>query len=131
MYKGLPTAVLGAMPSSALYFGTYEAVKVRVLRLATWAFPLHEEASGAREGEGLGPDSGRNSGPRPMARAAAHAVAAACGNAASSLVFVPKEFVKQTLQVCRMLLGAVDDISCSSVRRAFGENVFFLGMRER
>lgn len=92
IYTGIPTAVVGAMPSSALYFGTYEAVKTRLMRVAANNFPAGPGGSREREGGG-----GR--GVHPAARAAAHAVAAACGNAASSLIFVPKEYVKQTLQV--------------------------------
>lgn len=96
IYNGIPTAVLGAMPSSALYFGTYEAVKTRLIRVAAEKFPEALEGGGGGGGvEGRGGTRGIH----PAARAGAHAVAAACGNAASSLVFVPKEYVKQTLQV--------------------------------
>ena len=96
IYTGLPTAVFGAMPSSALYFGTYESVKTRLLGAAARMFP----PDGARGG--IGNDvvrRGEGEGLHPAARAGAHAVAAACGNAASSLLFVPKEYVKQKIQV--------------------------------
>ena len=83
------------MPSSALYFGTYEAVKTRLMRVAAERFPEAPKVVGGGGEE----DGGGTGGVHPAARAGAHAVAAACGNAASSLVFVPKEYVKQTLQV--------------------------------
>uniref|UniRef100_A0A7S1XU61 Mitochondrial carrier protein n=2 Tax=Phaeomonas parva TaxID=124430 RepID=A0A7S1XU61_9STRA len=65
------------MPSSALYFGTYEFMKARLL-------PQGEEAR------------------RRMTarrRVATHAAAAASGNVASSMFFVPKEVLKQRAQV--------------------------------
>ena len=46
MYTGVPTAVLGAMPSSALYFGTYEAVKTRLMRVAAERFPAGPAGGG-------------------------------------------------------------------------------------
>jgi len=76
LYGGLGTAMVGAMPSSFVFFGTYEAMKARLTRLA-----------GERSVE---------------ARAKIHMVSAACGNAASSLIFVPKELVKQRLQAARV-----------------------------
>ena len=84
LYGGLAPAVVGAIPSSALYFGTYEAVKRR----------LKQEASnlGARNA-GSCPDLERH------IQTPIYMASAVCGNAASSLVFVPKEFVKQQLQV--------------------------------
>lgn len=100
MYTGVPTAVVGAMPSSALYFGTYEAVKTRLMRVAADKFPAAASPTTSGGGEGGdGEGDGGSEGVHPAARAGAHAVAAACGNAASSLIFVPKEYVKQTLQV--------------------------------
>lgn len=82
------------MPSSALYFGTYEAVKSRLLGIAARVCVVSEGGDLTENGgEGL----------HPVARAGAHALAAACGNAASSLLFVPKEYVKQKIQVHRRL----------------------------
>jgi solute carrier family 25 S-adenosylmethionine transporter 26 len=74
LYGGVHPAMLGAIPSSALYFGTYESVKRRLKRAAS------QRRFHARVLPLI-----------PM-------VAAASGNAASSLVFVPKEFVKQQMQ---------------------------------
>ncbi|CAM9548800.1 unnamed protein product [Phaeothamnion confervicola] len=84
-YAGAGAAVLGAMPSSALYFGAYEAMKGRLTGLA------------ARRWVVADPTDGKRSLP-PQVRAAVHMLSAACGNAASSAIFVPKEFIKQTLQ---------------------------------
>lgn len=98
IYTGLPTAVFGAMPSSALYFGTYEAVKSRLLSIAARVCFVNEGgATGGDRGGDLTGNGGE--GLHPLARAGAHALAAACGNAASSLLFVPKEYVKQKIQV--------------------------------
>ncbi|CAN0087895.1 unnamed protein product [Scytosiphon promiscuus] len=114
IYNGIPTAVLGAMPSSALYFGTYEAVKTRLMRLAAEHFPANPEGDGGSGGGG--------GGVHPAARAGAHAVAAACGNAGSSLIFVPKEYVKQTLQASGMgAAGAVRETAKDVVRRTLRE----------
>lgn len=113
MYTGIPAAVLGAMPSSALYFGTYEAVKTRLMRVAAERFPAGA-ASGAADGGGGGGGGwgAGGGGIHPVARAGAHAIGAACGNAASSLVFVPKEYVKQTMQVGGSRVAAVEFACC-------------------
>eukprot|EP01039_Chlorochromonas_danica_P000730 gene730-793_t len=72
LYAGFLPAVVGAIPSSALYFGSYELAK-KVLR---------EDVNMTN-------------------RHLAHTLAAACGNIASSFVFVPKEAIKQQLQAYR------------------------------
>ena len=77
VYRGLWTAVVGAIPSSALYFGAYETAK-RVLQ--------HYSMSKGEISTSL---------PR---RLAFHSAAAASGNLVSSAVFVPKELIKQQLQ---------------------------------
>ena len=71
-YRGVLPATLGAIPSSALYFGAYEIMKTLISKVL--------------------PDKTFTS------RLTIHAMAAASGNALSSLVFVPKEFIKQRLQ---------------------------------
>ncbi|KAG8462364.1 hypothetical protein KFE25_012184 [Diacronema lutheri] len=76
LYGGLGTAMVGAMPSSFVFFGTYEFMKARL--------------------QALKPDCSLDE------RARIHVVSAACGNAASSLIFVPKEMVKQRLQAARV-----------------------------
>ncbi|CAM9158373.1 unnamed protein product [Choristocarpus tenellus] len=111
VYTGLPTAVLGAMPSSALYFGTYEAVKTRLMHLVA---ARAQQATGAGEESAVG---GHGRAVLPLgARAAVHVVSAACGNAASSLVFVPKEFVKQTLQQASQGMDGISVGAVSLVR---------------
>ncbi|KAJ1623022.1 mitochondrial carrier domain-containing protein [Pavlovales sp. CCMP2436] len=76
LYGGFGTAMIGAMPSSFLFFGTYEFIKQK----------LHS----------LNPDCSVEE------RARIHVMAAAAGNAVSSLIFVPKEMVKQRLQRARV-----------------------------
>jgi Mitochondrial carrier protein len=82
VFTGLATAVAGAVPSSALYFGTYEAAK-QVLRgaLPRSLSPAHNDTR--------------------WNRIVLHASAAATGNLVSSAVFVPKELIKQQLQYRR------------------------------
>jgi len=71
-YRGVIPATLGAIPSSALYFGAYETMKTILAKfIPTTTF---------------------------SSRLYIHASAAASGNALSSLIFVPKEFIKQQLQ---------------------------------
>jgi hypothetical protein len=86
LYGGVVPAVIGAIPSSALYFGAYESIKRR-LRCAA------DRAAAAPTGV----ESGlRTSGHR--FRPAIHMISAASGNMVSSLIFVPKEIVKQKRQ---------------------------------
>ncbi|KAJ1384015.1 mitochondrial carrier domain-containing protein, partial [Ochromonadaceae sp. CCMP2298] len=73
LYSGFIPAVVGAIPSSAIYFGTYETMKQF---LSTREKKLH----------------------RPFI----HMISAASGNIASSFVFVPKETIKQQLQAIKM-----------------------------
>ncbi len=70
IYAGFVPAVFGSMPSSALYFGTYEFLKEKM-------------------------QSFNFSGP------IVYATAAGGGNLASSILFVPKEVLKQQLQAYR------------------------------
>lgn len=76
LYGGLGASMLGSMPSSFIFFGTYEFVKERL--------------------RALKPDCTLDE------RARIHVLSAACGNAASSLVYVPKEMLKQRLQAARV-----------------------------
>jgi solute carrier family 25 (mitochondrial S-adenosylmethionine transporter), member 26 len=70
VYAGIAPALFGSALSSALYFSTYEFVRRRVA-----------ERQAAKRW-----------------RAPINALAAACGNVASSILFVPKEVVKQRMQ---------------------------------
>jgi len=101
LYGGILPGVVGAIPSSALYFGTYEAVKRRLKRGVSH---LEERFCKKQcETEHLW---------TMRLRPGIHMVAAASGNAASSLVFVPKEVVKQRLQAAR----AAGDTSATAAR---------------
>eukprot|EP00934_Nitzschia_sp_Nitz4_P005135 Nitzschia sp. Nitz4//scaffold34_size148208//60205//61716//NITZ4_002976-RA/size148208-snap-gene-0.220-mRNA-1//-1//CDS//3329548783//5125//frame0 len=71
-YRGIIPAAVGAIPSSALYFGAYESSKRHLERK-------------------LGADTA-------LRRFFVHGLAAASGNTLSSAVFVPKEVIKQQLQ---------------------------------
>lgn len=82
VYRGAWTAIIGAIPSSALYFGAYETAK-RCL-LAAQANLATKQPSAAP--------------PAFAQRLLLHSSAAATGNLVSSAVFVPKELVKQRLQ---------------------------------
>lgn len=74
LYAGIGPALLGSALSSALYFGAYELAKRRLARLSGGVLA------------------------RARRRVPTHAVAAVCGNVASSVLFVPKEVVKQRMQ---------------------------------
>lgn len=72
-YAGLLPSVLGALPSSALYFGAYEGMKHAITKFS----PEPKDSAG---------------------RLWVHALSAASGNVLSSAVFVPKEAIKQQMQ---------------------------------
>eukprot|EP00171_Calliarthron_tuberculosum_P010123 IDg10123t1 len=74
LYAGIGPALLGSALSSSLYFGAYELAKRRLSRASVL------------------------SSARASRRVPTHAVAAVCGNVASSVLFVPKEVVKQRMQ---------------------------------
>lgn len=82
LYAGVSPALVGSALSSALYFGTYELVRRRM--------------RAARRGAAAGAGAGFFAS--PARRIPGNALAAACGNIASSLLFVPKEVVKQRMQ---------------------------------
>lgn len=79
LYAGVTPAVVGSIPSSMLYFGSYEFMK-------RW-LAIHMPASVSHF--------------TPIYRPSIHFIAAACGNLVSSIVFVPKEVIKQQLQAYR------------------------------
>lgn len=72
LYAGIAPALVGSALSSALYFGAYELAKRRLARLSPFQSMRH--------------------------RVPIHAAAAMCGNIASSVLFIPKEVVKQRMQ---------------------------------
>ena len=73
LYSGFWAAVIGSVPSSAIYFGTYEASKLILND------NLHTYCN----------------------RQTINALAAMTGNLVSSVVFVPKEALKQKLQAIK------------------------------
>ena len=76
-YRGWLPAAIGAVPSSALYFGAYEASKRILLnRFGGGMTEEHESSS----------------------KWWIHGLAAATGNTISSAIFVPKEVLKQQMQ---------------------------------
>lgn len=87
-YVGWLPAVVGAIPSSALYFGAYESMKRFITRQTTKSSSSSSSslASSNQGVEGF------------WHRLGIHATAAASGNVLSSMVFVPKELVKQQMQ---------------------------------
>jgi len=80
VYKGILPAAMGAIPSSALYFGAYESSKVALQKL-------------------MGSSSKSTTTDDYRKRLFVHGLAAASGNVISSFVFVPKEVIKQQLQI--------------------------------
>ena len=99
-YNGWLAATLGAIPSSALYFGAYETMK-RVIQSTT----------AQREDGSTVPSTFAS-------RLLVHAAAAASGNVISSAVFVPKELIKQRMQYSGTSLGVTvwDVVTESGVR---------------
>ncbi|PXF48072.1 Protein MITOFERRINLIKE 1, chloroplastic [Gracilariopsis chorda] len=74
LYAGIVPALIGSAFSSALYFGAYEMVKGALAQMSPYSFQ------------------------KPRTRIPLTALSAACGNVASSVLFVPKEVVKQRMQ---------------------------------
>lgn len=73
LYSGFWAAVIGSVPSSAIYFGSYETSKKILF------------------------DNCHNRISRPVI----HMLAAASGNVMSSFVFVPKDAIKQQMQAIK------------------------------
>ena len=82
VYRGVIPACLGAIPSSALYFGAYESMKT----ILTHIFPMDTT------------EATKNGKSHFSNRLFVHAMAAMSGNILSSAIFVPKELIKQQLQ---------------------------------
>jgi hypothetical protein len=101
-YRGVASATFGSIPSSALYFGTYEIAKNRIGNFAL-GLARRKSILAQREQEHLGktpllqaPVS--TSQLSTISRLCVHGLAAASGNTISSIIFVPKEYIKQQLQ---------------------------------
>jgi solute carrier family 25 S-adenosylmethionine transporter 26 len=107
VYRGVLPATLGAIPSSALYFGAYESMK----SLLTQYFPLEDPAQPSSSWPSA---SSKNSKRKNnfTNRLMVHALAAMSGNILSSAVFVPKELIKQQLQYRQAghVMGVLVDI---------------------
>lgn len=84
LYAGITPALLGSALSSALYFGTYELVRRRMRGIVE-----HARVESATKHSFFS---------SPFRRIPGNALAAASGNIASSILFVPKEVVKQRMQ---------------------------------
>ena len=89
LYSGFWAAVCGSIPSSALYFGTYETAKKI----------LYQKVGGVRSGQNI----------QTFSRPFIHMLAAASGNVMSSVVFVPKDVIKQQLQAIKT--GSIPSLS--------------------
>lgn len=89
IYSGFIPAVVGAIPSSALYFGTYEGIKRSLKEKTNWNRQL------------------------------IHVISAASGNLASSFIFVPKEAIKQQLQAFKTgsLQSSASSLSTYSISK--------------
>lgn len=90
-YSGVITATLFSVPSSALYFGAYETSKQF---LANKVNEMNYRRNAMRDNN----NDNINTIPSTKQRFFIHAFSAFSGNACSSLIFVPKEFIKQQMQ---------------------------------
>ena len=86
-YSGVLSAVLFSIPSSALYFGAYETAK-------TFLMSKFSDKDKSKL--------------QLRTRLTIHGLAAASGNIASSIIFVPKEYIKQQMQVSKGQLMLMD-----------------------
>lgn len=89
LYSGFWAAVLGSIPSSAIYFGSYETSKRFMF------------------------DNFQSKLSRPLI----HMLAAASGNIMSSFVFVPKDAIKQQMQAIKT--GSIPWVKMSPFYSAF------------
>lgn len=87
LYGGIGPAVIGAVPSSALFWGTYEKMRSVLTRLDIESQISSGDVDAATA--------------RLRFRPQIHCISAASGNAVSSMIFVPKEMLKQRLQAAR------------------------------
>ena len=99
-YRGLPAALFGSILSSSVYFGTYELSKGFLSHPHSLSLSLAHAANlFSLLPPQLQPSVSLRSVSFTCPTALIPPVAAALGNLASSAVLVPKEFVKQQLQV--------------------------------
>ena len=99
-YRGLPAALFGSILSSSVYFGTYELSKGFLSHPHSLSLSLAHAANLlSLLPPQLQPSVSLRSVSFTCPAPLIPPVAAALGNLASSAVLVPKEFVKQQLQV--------------------------------
>lgn len=101
LFAGLVPALVGSGLSTMLYFGFYELAKKRAAK----TFPKAWHSTRLRV---------------PLT-----AISAACGNVASSIIYVPKEVVKQRMQ-CALTSVRVRDV-LSELMQSFGIIGFYKG----
>lgn len=103
LYAGIAPALVGSALSSALYFGVYEVAKAHLQAASPESFRVR------------------------ASRAPLTAVSAACGNVASSVLFVPKEVVKQRMQAG--LHGGSFFNAAAAVVRTSGPRALYRGYK--
>ena len=94
-YRGVLSSTLASIPSSAVYFGVYEIVKNSLFE-KTNAYKTKYDRNNSNNNQQLTATTTATN--TLLTRLCIHSISAICGNAASSLIFVPKEYVKQQLQ---------------------------------
>ena len=109
-YSGVWTSTLGAVPSSAMYFGGYEFTKRRLEHKFLSDYYRNKSIDYTYTGtkneqtQKIMIETSSTAVLPLQKRLCIHSLAAATGNAVSSLVFVPKEYIKQQMQSqCRGL----------------------------
>ena len=127
LYSGILPATLGSIPSSALYFGAYEGAK-------QWLDHNFGKGNSRSNMDGNAEKMHKNRSNHDLVgksvrwgvtlnRPVVHMLAAATGNIASSLVFVPKEAIKQKLQAINtgaMKSLGVNEFAASKISAARG-----------
>lgn len=110
IYSGMIPTALGSIPSSAIYFGSYEGAKY-------WLNDNFGHRSFANDGYHKYGETGSHHKQKNircvLSRPVIHMLAAVTGNIASSLVFVPKEAIKQKLQAINT--GAITSLGTTAM----------------
>merc|ERR1719203_1721018 len=91
-YSGVIAASLFSIPSSALYFGAYETSKQV---LSDYVNRMNQKRNSFSSISEL---TSSPAIPSTRQRLVIHAISAFSGNTCSSLIFVPKEYIKQQMQ---------------------------------
>ena len=95
-YSGVLMSTLGAIPSSAMYFGSYSLAKSRLENLFYKSLYRQKEHRDEKICVYSYDDRARTLS--LLQRVIVHSLSAATGNTISSLIFVPKEYIKQQMQ---------------------------------